>query len=248
MTQTFKFKIGLQLYGIQDEFRRDSGDVLGRLADWGCQGIEFLPGMGLDPRALADAMRQCGMEAVGYYAFEPERLADPAGAVYAELEGLGVRHVAVGFPGHVEARWLEAIDRVRRIADVAAGRGVTIHYHNHEPELQRLEGRPALDILAERTDPDRVRFELDTYMLARAGEDPAAWIERFAGRMSRLHVKDLRRSDGAVVAVGTGDLDLGAILTAAARSGIEWLVAEFHPQREQPPLDLARQCLEGLRR
>lgn len=242
------FKIGIQLYGLQDECKQDFKGTLKILAGFGYQGIELLPFCESVAEPLGEILRALNLQFINYYSFDPERYLNPDHAIYSYLRKLDIRHVTVGFPGHVQKDWAQAIEKVRRLAEVFGRQGLMLDYHNHTEELQKVQGRPALELLAEQTDPGLVHFELDTFMTAKAGEDPCRWIERFAGRITRLHLKDIHQRDGSVAVFGAGDLNAHAVLEAAARSGVEWLVVEFHPQKERPPLELAQLCLEGLRR
>lgn len=240
------FKLGIQLYGLQDNCSKDMPGTLKALAGFGYQGIEFTPPYQTAAESLAATLCAFGLQAIGFYAFKPQELLDPNHATYTQLRTLGIRHVSTGFPQMVNQEWPEAIEQIRCLADIIHRQGLTLDYHNHEQEFQCVQGRPALELLAQQTDPNLVQFELDTYMTVKASEDPVKWIERFAGRMTRLHVKDIHRHDDSVAVFGKGDLNARAVLQAAARSGVEWLIVEFHPGLANP-LEMARLCLEGVR-
>ncbi len=240
------FKLGIQLYGLRDTFRKDRRGTLKALAGFGYQGIEWLPIESPDAPSITGDLLQSGLPAIGYYVFDPHKLLAPDHELYAELKALGIHDVTIGYSGRVANDWAAAIDDVRRMAECVRRQGLTLHYHNHEQELQCVQGRPALELLAQQTEKKLVQFELDTYMTAKAGEDPVQWIERFAGRATRLHVKDIHRHDDSVAVFGTGDLNARAVLQAAARSGVEWLIVEFHPGLADP-LEMARLCLEGVK-
>jgi sugar phosphate isomerase/epimerase len=72
-----------------------------------------------------------------------------------------------------------------------------------------------MDILLQGTDPDLVRFEFDTYWLERAGVDSLAFLTEYADRTGMVHAKELRKSDGADVPAGQGDVPFAAILQLA---------------------------------
>jgi sugar phosphate isomerase/epimerase len=101
-------------------------------------------------------------------------------------------------------------------------------------------------LLAEQTDPELVKIELDTYFALKAGKNPLEYMQRFAGRMPLLHLKDINRSDGSVVEVGKGGLPLPAVLEAAGKTGVEWIIVEFHDIAGRPPLESARCCVANL--
>jgi sugar phosphate isomerase/epimerase len=85
------------------------------------------------------------------------------------------------------------------------------------------------DTLAEATDPARVTFQIDVFHALLGGADPAQLLERYKGRVTSLHLKDLNKSfpiktgtgtapPEADVPVGTGQVDMPAVLRAALRA------------------------------
>ena len=62
-------------------------------------------------------------------------------------------------------------------------------------ELLLDDGKPLLDYVIENTDPAYVAFEIDCGWASAAGVDPVEYINRHAGRIAAVHVKE----NGAVV-------------------------------------------------
>jgi sugar phosphate isomerase/epimerase len=242
------FKLGIQLYGLGDAFRLDMRGTLKALAEFGYQGIELVPPCETAAESLAGQLPEFGLEAIGFYAFHTQELSDPAHATCRHLRTLGIRHVTIGFAERVNKDWPAAIEETSRLAGTVRRQGLTLDYHNHEQEWQRIQGRSAMEMLAEHTSPDLVQFELDTHMMLKAGEDPCPWIQKYAGRMTRLHLKDINLCDHSIPVFGTGDLNARAVLETAVHASLEWLIIEFHPQTKRPPLDIARLCLEETRK
>ena len=84
-------------------------------------------------------------------------------------------------------------------------------------------------------------LEVDTYWVANAGVDPARLLDRCAGRIPVIHVKDMEVApvDGPVMApVGEGNLDWNSILSSAKAGGTEWLLVEQDTCRRDPFLCL----------
>jgi sugar phosphate isomerase/epimerase len=105
--------------------------------------------------------------------------------------------------------------------------GLTLAYHNHDFEFKPLDnGQLGEDILLENTDPALVKAEVDTYWVLKAGHDPVAFIQKYAGRVPLIHIKDRDKTDGSFAPVGTGDLPLDALVAAAPGVGAEYLIVE----------------------
>ena len=124
-----------------------------------------------------------------------DRLCHALDSVIAQHKLWNCRHVAIG---SMPDEFRGSEDGFRRFADIAnaigeklAAAGLTFSYHNHSFELVKFGDRTGLDILFEETDPRFLQAELDTYWLQHGGADPVVWIERMAGRMPVVHLKDM---------------------------------------------------------
>lgn len=128
-------------------------------------------------------------------------------------------------------------------------RSVGIHfaYHNHFHEFASIGEQRYFDILIDRCHPAYVDFEVDVCWAAQGGQDPAALISRLKGRVPLIHLKD-RKSDAPVstgtswpkgnifAEVGSGTLDVPAILKAAHASGVSHVFVE-QDETEGDPVD-----------
>lgn len=152
-------------------------------------------------------------------------------------------------------------DRYARMADflnetgaVLAKHGIAIGYHNHNFELAPLDGRTGLQILLERTDPRIVSFELDAGWVAAAGHDPVLWLQRYRGRFTQMHVKDIAAETKVNFSMkqkpteaGSGTMNWPAILRAAKACGVVNYFVEQEPPFTGPRIDSLRKSLAYLR-
>lgn len=119
--------------------------------------------------------------------------------------------------------------------------GLQFVYHNHKLEFERYDGRTAMDLLLEETDPDAFHFELDTYWAQAGGADPAAWVRKLDGRMKVVHLKDMAIVQDAqhFAEIGEGNMNWDAILDACRAIGMEWYIVEQDVCRRDPFESLA---------
>ncbi len=147
----------------------------------------------------------------------------------------GMYRFAYGDAGAVH----ELAARLNRAGAALAENGVRLLYHNHNCELQRVEGeKRAYDILVDETDPAAVNFEFDSYWFAEGGADASAWMRRLGRRMKLWHINDrgTRLSGPAMTPIlktdslelGTGNLPLEAWAALAGDNGVETVVLESH--------------------
>ena len=119
--------------------------------------------------------------------------------------------------------------------------GLRFGYHNHSFELERYGERTGLQILYEDSDPLYFKAEIDTYWIQHGGVDPAWWIERLAGRIPLVHLKDMtvRKGTPIMAEVGEGNLNWPAIIAACKRAGVEWYIVEQDTCERDPFESLA---------
>lgn len=109
-----------------------------------------------------------------------------------------------------------------------ADAGITFGWHNHDFEFVPTEtGALPIDLIAEAD----IALELDLGWVARAGHDPVAWIQKYAGSISSAHVKDIAPQGKAAdedgwADVGHGTLDWPAIHAALQAANVGHYVVE----------------------
>jgi sugar phosphate isomerase/epimerase len=235
----FRGPLGVQLYSFRDAFR--GGDVPGTLARvraLGFREVELAGTYGMSAQQLRRELDRAGLRATSMHAGY-ERLRDSLPAVLAEAKVLGAGWVGTAWIPHPAGPITEEIAR-RAAADfdragrAARAQGIGFFYHIHGYEFRAgPNGVVPMDVLVRETDPDAVKFELDTFWAAHPGADPAALLRRWPGRWKLMHLKDMKRGvatgvhtgtanpDSTEVPVGSGQIDFRALLRAARDVGVE---------------------------
>ncbi len=133
----------------------------------------------------------------------------------------------------------ELADRLNKAGRQLKENGMQLYYHNHNAEMVRVsDNERAMDVLLSCTDPDAVRFEIDSYWIAESGADPLEWMEKTGDRMGMWHVTDrgtrlskapmtpMLNSDS--VEVGYGNMPLDKLAEQAEKNGSDVIVLETH--------------------
>jgi sugar phosphate isomerase/epimerase len=216
-------RIGLMLWTVRGECARAFEPTLREVAEMGYEGVELFDLHGHAPDEVASWLADTGLVAVGRHA-SLDAVESDLPALAAEARTLGWRRLSVSWVDPSELG-PDLVRRLRAAAASAAAHGLELGFHNHDAEVKPRNGGPSFldDLLA----ADAVFLELDLGWAWFAGVDPLALLERAAGRVPLVHVKDLRRADGPThVALGDGEIDYEALGASAAAAGVEWLVVE----------------------
>jgi sugar phosphate isomerase/epimerase len=180
-----------------------------------------------------------------------DHMANETARVIADHQLIGCKYPAIGgLPK--EYRSAEGFAEFARVATdvgkkLAAG-GLRFGYHNHSFELEKFGDRTGLQILYEDSDPEYFKAEIDTYWVQHGGGDPVAWIEKLAGRIPLMHLKDMtvRAGTPIMTEVGEGNLNWPRIIDACKKAGVEWYIVE-QDTCERSPFDSLAISLRNLK-
>jgi sugar phosphate isomerase/epimerase len=215
-------------------FARDPegiADTLKKIREIGYEAVQ-ISGIGeIDPRELRRITDELGLRICATHEKNTMFVESPE-AIVEKLEILGCTIAGYPYPHTGKVEEEEDVDAIaaalEHAGEVLTRSGMTVVYHNHNLELVRLGEKTALELIYERTDPQRVQGEPDTYWIQAGGGDPVAWCEKLAGRMPVLHMKDygMQGKEPVMTSIGAGNLDWTRICSAAEASGCQWYVVE----------------------
>jgi sugar phosphate isomerase/epimerase len=125
----------------------------------------------------------------------------------------------------------KAVDDFNRIGKYLQEQGIIFCYHAHGYEFQPYEKGTLLDYIIKNTNPEYVSFEMDIFWIQFGGGDPVQLLKLYGDRWKLMHLKDLRKGakknlTGLTgpendVVLGTGEMDIPAILKEAKKIGIK---------------------------
>jgi sugar phosphate isomerase/epimerase len=227
-------QVALQLYTLRDHLKTPA-DIRQTLHKVKAIGYPAVQVSGMGPITEAELVEILQVEGLVLCAtHEPsDQIRQNPEKVVERLKKLGCRHTAYPYPAGVD--WAKPADVESLVADldrsgaVLRQAGQVLSYHNHAVELMPFQGATALEYIYGKTDPKNLQGEIDTYWIQHGGGDPVAWCARLKGRLPLLHLKDYTvKPDGQATfaAIGAGNLNWPAILSAAEASGCEWYIVE----------------------
>lgn len=240
--------IGLELYSVRDDLKKDPKGTLQAVAKMGYECVEFFaPYLEWTPEYAKETRKQLDDFGLRCYSTHNDSHAfKPAGLDKAiELNKiLGTKYIVLAHPGEVNGidGWKAVAETLQKGDDRMRSSGLHAGYHNHDVEWKPVDGQRPMDILAAGTSHD-IMLQLDVGTCVEAGNDPVAWIEKNPGRIRSLHLKDWSQGKGYRVLVGEGDVKWKPILAAATKvGGAEYFLIEQEGSRF-PEMETAERCL-----
>ena len=270
-------KLGYKIYSAREEAEKDLAAVCAKLKEFGYDGVEFAGFYGYTAEQINDILSANGLVAVSSHVPYVSIVEDMAGTI-AFHKAIGCKFIAVpyldeqtrpGAPG-----FAAAIRNIAKFGAMCKAEGIQLLYHNHDFEFIKLSGQYGLDFLYDAIPAELLATELDTCWVNVAGENPAAYIRKYAGRCPVVHLKDfigakkegevlyaLIKSDGSddvkveqkdepafdFRPVGYGKQDIPGIIAAGLESGAQWFIVEQDRSSERPPLDAAKMSCDYVR-
>ena len=242
--------IGLQLWTVRNQLKKDVPGTLRSVAEAGYQQVELMDvAKGSE---IAKVAKDVGLDVtssfidwtvVGNPSEQTPRLQETVDAA----SSLGLTYLVFGYIGK---GYRESADDFKKLADKSNELGelckkanIQLCYHNHSFEFEKLDGdETGFDIFINRFDRDLTKFELDVFWVKIGGWDPVETMQRLDGRIAQLHLKDLMKGmdtiydEGAVPhdafkELGKGIVEIEAVLKTAPKIGVE----QCHVEQDQSP-------------
>jgi len=236
---SFKGPIGLQLYSLRAEFAKDLPGTLEKVRSYGIKNVELAGTYTLAPVQFKEMLQTKGLKPISGH-FPYERYRDDAEGVARDAKALGLQYAGCAWITHNgdfdEKTCREAIAVFNRAGETLAKNGVKFFYHTHGYEFQPYNQGTLFDLLMSETNPKFVRFQMDIFWIVHPGQDPVKLLEKYGSRFELMHLKDMKKGvKGDLsghspvtndVVLGTGQMALPAILSAAKRAGVKWYFIE----------------------
>ena len=236
-------KFGLQLWSVRDHLTTEN-DVRETFKKLGEMGYTEAQTAGTYSFMSAEAFAKCahdaGISFCGTH-YDYNLMKNDIEGTVAYHKALGTNNVGIGGAGGCfgsEESTRAFAKEYNELAKEYAKYGFRVSYHNHSIEGRKFGDKTIMDILIEELTADNIFFCLDSYWLQHAGFDVCSMIERLAGKVDILHLKDMAAwreypgADGKTVyapgmtEVGTGNMDFAKIIACAEKCGTKHFIVE----------------------
>lgn len=240
--------VGLELYSVRDDLKKDLMGTVRGVAEMGYQCVEFYA-----PyyqwttdyarqvrKELDDLKIRCYSTHNGLESFKPEGV----GKAIELNKILGTRYIVLAHPGEVKTLddWKRVVEILNKANDTMQGQGLHAGYHNHDLEWKPVDGQKPIELLRDTLEKS-IMLQLDVGTCLETGNDPVAWIEKNPGRIRSIHVKDWSPQKGYRVLTGEGIAPWKKIFAAAESvGGVEYYLIEQEGS-QYPEMETVKRCL-----
>jgi sugar phosphate isomerase/epimerase len=241
--------LGIEAYTFRKSFPMSIAKTLDTIKMMGFTEIE---GGGSLP--LAEFKSLCNERGISIPAMGAgyEQLVRSPDSIVRNAKILGARYVMCAWIPHEKGAFSldnakKAVEDFNRAGKYLLDQGLIFCYHPHGYEFQAYEDGTLLDYLFKHTDPKYVSFEMDVFWIQFGGGDPVTLLKKYGDRWKLMHLKDMRKgtpkdltglsAPGNDVPLGTGEIDIPAILKEAKIIGIKHYFIEDESEHvsEQVP-------------
>ncbi|MDC3417028.1 sugar phosphate isomerase/epimerase family protein [Aquibacillus salsiterrae] len=230
-----KIPVAVQMFTLREESQQNFKETLKKVAELGFDGVEFAGYGGLTASEVKALLEEYGLQAASSH-IPLDQIRDNLAQVIEDQKVLGSKFIVCPFlqpDQRSEEDYQALISILNQASENCAREGITLCYHNHDFELERLQdGRTALETIFDETN---VQTELDVYWLTKASENPVDWINKYKTRAPLVHLKDMTTDEERFFAeLGTGGVDIEAVLATGETANVKWWVVEQDVSRRTP--------------
>jgi sugar phosphate isomerase/epimerase len=268
-----KHIIGLQLYTVRDDMKKDPLATLQSLSAMGFHYVEHANYVnrkfyGYGATEFKKILTDNGLKMLSGHTVMRKEHWDDAKKDFTDEWKHTVDDAATVGQEIVISPWLDeslrkTYDEMRRYMEVfnkcgelCKQSGMRFGYHNHNFEFTTsLNGQKVYDIILEHTDPTLVVQQLDMGNLFGTGANAYEIVEKHPGRFFSMHVKDeIKNGKGEMndgydsTILGAGVANTKAITDLGKKTGTLHFIIEQESYQGKTPLDCAKEDLAVMKK
>jgi sugar phosphate isomerase/epimerase len=229
--------IGIQLYMVREDMKKDPAGTLKKLGEMGYTQIESFGGddgifWGKSNKEFNNMAKENGLTLISSHYEGNNDGFEKTAALSAEI---GMKYLIYPWKGPQKS-----IDDFKRIADEFNGygaickkNGLRFAYHPHDYPYKKVDGQLPINVLLDNTDPDLVDYEMDIYYTITEGLDPEYYIKKYKPRFRLCHMRDVMKvrlpagsKEESACDLGDGIINYKQLLSTALKNGMLYFFVE----------------------
>jgi sugar phosphate isomerase/epimerase len=231
-----RIPVGLQLYTVGGDLRKDASATLAKVAQLGYKGVEFAGYPSQDAKTVRKMLDDNGLKCCGSHVGINTLQGDNYAKSVEFAKTIGnTRLIAPSLfrkfsddPDKDKKTIEDMADAMSEIAERLKPEGLRTGFHCHPGEFKKIGDSTVWDIFFSRAKKD-VIMQCDLGHMGSAGVDPVVYLNKFPGRASSVHVKpSAKNKPGGLVGDSDDNLKWPEIFKACESvGGTEWYIVEY---------------------
>jgi sugar phosphate isomerase/epimerase len=245
--------IGLELYSVRDELKKDLMGTVRGVGKMGYECVEFYAPYyewTIDyakqvRKELDDLGVRCYSTHNSLESFTPEGV----GKAIELNQALGTHYIVLAHPGEVSGLddWKHVVNVLNKADETMSSHGLHAGYHNHDLEWKPVDGQKPIELIAAGTNKS-IMLQLDVGTCVATGNDPVAWVEKNPGRIRSMHLKEWSPQKEYHLLFGEGVTPWKKLFAAAeSKGGVEYYLIEQEGS-DYSEMETAKLCLAAYRK
>ncbi|MGD0572743.1 MAG: sugar phosphate isomerase/epimerase [Sedimentisphaerales bacterium] len=242
--------VGLQLWTVREECKKDFPGTIAKVAKMGYNGVEFAGFFDRSAKDVRKMLDDNGLLCLGSHTALDLLSNEKLAATMEYNKTIGNKFVIVPYLERkqltTKAAWLEKAKTFNELADKTRSEGVHIGYHSHAGDFAKIGDETPWDILFGNTNKEVV-MQLDTGNCMQGGGDPIAVLKKYPGRALTIHLKEYSATNKKVV-IGEGDIKWKELFEICETTGGTQRYIIEEESGAYPQLEAAELSLKGFKK
>lgn len=264
--------VGIQLYSVRDDMKRDPLATMKALAEMGYKHVEHANYVnrkfyGYTASEFNKILKDLGLKMESGHTVLAKRHWDSAANDFTDEWKYTVEDAATVGQQYVISPSLEKSARTNyddllrfmevfnKSGELCNKSGMKFGYHNHDFEFsEQLNGKTLYDIILQNTDPSKVMQQLDIGNMVNGGAKAVDLLEKYPGRFESMHVKDeITATEGnqkyESTIIGKGIVGTRKVIDLGKKKGgTVHFIIEQESYQGKTPLDCAKEDLAIMKK
>jgi sugar phosphate isomerase/epimerase len=267
--------LGIQLYSIRDDMKKDPAGSLKQLAAMGYKNVEHANYVdrkfyGYSASEFKKILDDLGLKMPSGHTVMNAQDWDESKKDFTDKWKQTVEDAATVGQQYVVSPWMDEslrknyddlvrfLDLFNKSGELCKKSGMKFGYHNHNFEFSNsLNGKLLYDIILEKTDPGLVAHQLDMGNMYGAGGRAEQIVKKHPGRFELMHVKDEIKAankgemgeEYESTVLGKGVIPVKKILDLAKKTGgTTQFIIEQESYQGKTPMEAVKEDLAIMKR
>lgn len=266
--------LGVQLYSVRDDMKKDPAGTLKQIAGMGYKYVEHANYVnrkfyGWTPPEFKKRLDGLGLLMPSGHTVMGKQHWDNAKKDFTDEWKYTVEDAAAVGQKYVISPWLDEelrktyddfiayMDVFNKSGELCKKSGMKFGYHNHDFEFSvKLNGQKLFDLILQHTDPSLVAQQLDIGNMYHAGGIALDIIKQYPGRFELMHVKDeIKSAKGEMggeyesTVLGKGVIPVKEVIDLGKRSGgTTHFIIEQESYQGKTPLECVKEDFNMMKK